>query len=123
MFSETLLDHFRNPRHVGSLAPPAVTVRVENPVCGDILTLSATASGGVVREVGFKVRGCTAAIAAGSALAELVLDCPVDALDGIAPSDVEGALGGLPSASKHVARLASDAARALSAAIESERGG
>ncbi|MYB54310.1 MAG: iron-sulfur cluster assembly scaffold protein [Acidobacteriia bacterium] len=113
VFSETLLDHFRNPRRVGSLDPPAVTVRVENPVCGDILTLSANVGNGVVREVRFKARGCTASIAAGSVLTDLISGASGADLRKIDASKVEAALGGLPNESKHVARLASDAASAL----------
>ena len=40
MYSDQILNHFQSPRFAGELAPPAVTVRVENPVCGDILQLS-----------------------------------------------------------------------------------
>jgi len=40
MYPERLLDHFRNPRNVGELPPPAITVEVSNPACGDILRLS-----------------------------------------------------------------------------------
>ena len=114
MFSETLLDHFRNPRRVGSLSPPAITVRVENPICGDIMTLSAEVVGGIVREVRFQVRGCTASIAAGSVLTGLISGMPAVDLRTIDAGMVEAALGGLPNESKHVARLASDAARTLS---------
>ena len=121
MFSETLLDHFRNPRRIGSLDPPAVTVRVENPVSGvasgrwvrPILTLSANVGNGVVREVRFKARGCTASIAAGSVLTDLISGVSGADLRKIDASKVEAALGGLPNESKHVARLASDAASAL----------
>ncbi len=117
MYSETLLDHFRDPRRAGRLDPPAVTVRVENPICGDILTVSARADGGVVRDARYQVRGCTASIAAGSALTDLLVGCAADRLAEITPAAVEAALGGLPNESKHAARLASDAARALSARI------
>ena len=67
--SEAFLDHFKNPRNVGSRSP-AVTVEVSNPACGDILRLSAAFAAGRVAEVRYKVRGCTASIAAGSALTE-----------------------------------------------------
>lgn len=120
MFSETLLDHFRSPRNVGTLESPAFAVRVENPICGDIITLSALAEGGVIREVRYQVRGCTASIAAGSALTELLLGRSSREASGIEPADVERALGGLPTASKHAARLASDAAKALGASIENQ---
>ena len=60
MFSATLLDHFQNPRNVGELPPPAVTVEATNPACGDILRLSVRFESGVVAEVRYKTRGCTA---------------------------------------------------------------
>ena len=113
MFSDTLLDHIRNPRRAGSLEPPAVTVRVENPICGDIMTVSAEVRDSVIRDARFKVRGCTASIAAGSALTGLLVGSRVEDLGGLRPDSVEAALGGLPNESKHAARLASDAAIAL----------
>ena len=93
--------------------PPAVTVRVENPICGDIMMVSAAVKGNVIHDVRFKVRGCTASIAAGSALTDLLIGCRIEDLHSLAPDHVEMALGGLPNESKHAARLASDAAKAL----------
>jgi nitrogen fixation NifU-like protein len=71
--SELLLEHFRNPRNIGQLPPPAITVDVTNPACGDLLRLSALFQDGKVTEARFQVRGCTASIAAGSALSEWML--------------------------------------------------
>jgi nitrogen fixation NifU-like protein len=113
VYSEVLLDHLRNPRRAGYLEPPAVTVKVENPICGDIMTVSAEVDGNVIRDVRFKVRGCTASIAAGSALTDLLIGRCVEDLPTLDPAHVEVALGGLPNESKHAARLASDAAKAL----------
>ncbi len=113
MYSEILLDHLRNPRRAGHLDPPAVTVKVENPICGDIMVVSAQVEGNVIRDVRFKARGCTASIAAGSALTDLLIGRRVEDLATLAPDRVEVALGGLPNESKHAARLASDAANAL----------
>lgn len=113
MFSDALLDHFRNPRHVGELPAPAITVEVSNPACGDILRLSAEFSGEQVVNAGYRVRGCTASIAAGSALAELMIGQTRRALAVLAAADVEDRLGGLPPASKHVAALCIDGLRAL----------
>jgi nitrogen fixation NifU-like protein len=113
MFSDKLLDHFRNPRHVGELPPPAITVEVSNPACGDILRLSAAFDGDRLVEAGYRVRGCTASIAAGSALAELITGQTRSALAGITAADIEARLGGLPPTSKHVAALCIDGLRAL----------
>src|SRR5258708_31489937 len=70
MHSERLLDHLRTPRNPGEPAPPAVKVDVTNPACGDILRLSARFEDGRVAEARFLTRGCTASIAASSALTE-----------------------------------------------------
>ena len=113
MFSEALLDHFRNPRFVGELPPPAITVEVSNPACGDILRLAAAFEGDSVAEVRYRVRGCTASIAAGSALAEMIAGKTRAALSTVSAEDIEERLGGLPAASKHAAALSVDGVRAL----------
>jgi nitrogen fixation NifU-like protein len=111
--SPELLDHFRNPRNVGELPPPAITLEVSNPICGDILRLSALIEAGRVTQAAFKVRGCTASIASGSALTELVMSRDKSALRTLTASDIERAVGGLPNESKHAAALCLDAVRAL----------
>jgi nitrogen fixation NifU-like protein len=113
MYSEALLDHFQRPRNVGELEPPARVVEVSNPVCGDILRLSARVEGGRVVEVRYKTRGCTASIAAGSVLTELISGKALEEVAKLTAREVEAALGGLPNESKHAAMLAVDAARAL----------
>ncbi len=114
MLSEQLLDHFQNPRNTGSLdAPGVINVEVSNPACGDILRLSVLFADGVAREVRFRVRGCTAAIAAGSALTELMQGRSRGELALITASNVEAAVGGLQSASKHAAVLCADGVRTL----------
>ena len=113
IYSERFLDHFKNPRNVGELPPPAVTVEVSNPVCGDILRLGAEFEDGVVKRAAFKVRGCTAAIAAGSALTEWMLGKNRAELAAITPAAVEKAVGGLIAESKHAAVLCVDAVRRL----------
>ncbi|HEX3746744.1 MAG TPA: iron-sulfur cluster assembly scaffold protein [Bryobacteraceae bacterium] len=113
MYPAALLDHFQNPRNVGELAAPAVTVEVSNPACGDILRLSVRFEDGVVHEVRYKVRGCTASIAAGSALTEWIAGKTRAELAGFAPAIVDDAVGGLPTASKHAASLCADGIKAL----------
>ena len=113
IYSEQFLDHFKNPRNVGELPPPAVTVEVSNPVCGDILRLGAEFDEGVVKRVAFKVRGCTAAIAAGSALTEWMVGKNRAELGAITPAAVDDAVGGLIAESKHAAALCVDAVREM----------
>jgi nitrogen fixation NifU-like protein len=123
MYSPQLLDHFQNPRNVGELgdeSPAGVTVRIEvqNPVCGDIMRLAVRFRDGVVEEAKYKMRGCTASIAAGSVLTELITGARRDQLWAIRASDIEAALGGLEPASKHAAVLCVDAVKRL---IEAQR--
>lgn len=113
MFSPKLLDHFENPRNVGSLDPPALLVRVENSICGDILELSARLEDGRVAETRYRTRGCTAAIALGSALTELLTGMSIAELRELRAADIEAAVDGLPNESKHAAVLAADAVKAL----------
>jgi len=113
MYSQRLLDHFRNPRNVGELAPPAVTAEVSNPACGDILRLSVRFEGDIAADVRYKTRGCTASIAAGSALTEWMVGKTRAELGLITPAMVEELVGGLQPESKHAAVLAVDGVRAL----------
>ncbi len=115
MYSERLLDHFQNPRNVGALDPPAVMVEVSNPACGDILRLWARFEGGAAVEVRYQVRGCTASIAAGSALTEWLAGKSRAAMRTFHAGMVEEAVGGLEPESKHAAVLCADAVRKLAA--------
>ena len=120
MFSAKLLEHFEHPRNAGELAGATARVEVSNPVCGDVLRLGAIVEDGVVREVRFLCRGCTAAIACGSALTELVRGRDVREMEGISAERIAEAVGGLPEASFHAAQLGSDALRALLSADSSK---
>lgn len=117
MHSQALLDHFRNPRHAGVLDPPALVLDVENPACGDWLRLSALVEDGIVRRAAFQVKGCTASIACGSALAEWLHGQRVEDLRAGGREGVRAAIckavGELPPASRHAAELCADAVASL----------
>jgi nitrogen fixation NifU-like protein len=113
VYSETFLDHFKNPRQVGELGPPAVIIQVENPACGDILRLSVLWRNGTVAESRYKVRGCTASIAAGSALTEWLGGKNLEEVKALTAAMIEEAVGGLIPESKHAAVLCVDAVRRL----------
>src|ERR1700722_10079375 len=113
MFSDVLLDHFRNPRNIGELPPPAITIEVSNLACGDILKLAARFDGDRIVEARYRVRGCTASIAAGSALTEMMTGLDRAALASVSPAALEERLGGLPAESNHAAVLCIDGLRAI----------
>ena len=108
-----LIEHFQNPRNVGDLGPPAITVEVANPACGDTLRLAVRFADGRAAEVRYKVRGCTASIAAGSALTEWIAGKTRDELAAFDPALIDDAVGGLPAASKHAAVLCADGVKKL----------
>ena len=111
-YSATVLDHFNNPRNVGENTDADGIARVENPVTGATLELYLDISGDQIRKAVFKSLGCTATIAAGSILTELVHGLRVEDAGAITKSDIETALGGLPPTRKHAASLAADTIRA-----------
>lgn len=113
MYSERLLDHFQNPRNVGELPAPALTVEVSNPACGDILRLSVRFEGDRAVEARYKVRGCTASIAAGSALTEWICGKNRAELARLETAIIEEAVGGLAAESKHAAVLCLDGLRTV----------
>jgi nitrogen fixation NifU-like protein len=120
MFSELLIEHFRNPRNAGELAPPAVSADAANPACGDLMRLWARFENGTVAEARYQVKGCTASIAAGSALTEWMRGKSQAELASITPAAIEEALGGLSPESRHAAVLCVDAVRALLRSLQSK---
>lgn len=87
-------------------------MEVTNPVCGDVLRLSILWDGNHVEDAAYQARGCTASIAAGSALTEIVIGKTRTELASLRKSDIEDALGGLPPESGHAAALCMEAVRA-----------
>jgi nitrogen fixation protein NifU and related proteins len=114
MFSDAVLDHFRNPRNVGELPNADASVEVTNPVCGDILRLAVRLRDDRIDEVRFLCRGCTTAIACASMLTEQMRGRTVAESSGITADSISDSLGGLPSATFHGAQLAADAIYSLS---------
>lgn len=113
MYSERVLDHFRNPRNGGRLENASVTVQASNPVCGDVLELAARFENGKIVEARFLCRGCTTSIACGSWLTEWLKGKTVGESRSISAEEISTALGGLPPTTFHGAQLAVDALRLL----------
>jgi nitrogen fixation NifU-like protein len=113
MFSELVLDHFRNPRNAGKLANATAQVQTTNPVCGDILELAIRVENGAVAEARFLCRGCTTSIACASFLTERLTGSTLAAASSITAETISEAMGGLPPATFHGAQLATEALRLL----------
>lgn len=111
-YSPAAIDHFTAPRNVGTLERPDGTGGDANPSCGDRTTITLRTVGDRVVEIRFRTFGCTAAIAAASALTELAAGATVEAARAIGPADVLAALGGLPARKEACAVMAVGALRA-----------
>lgn len=113
VYSPELLDHFENPRNTSVVEKPDVTVRLENPACGDVLELSAKLEAGKIVEIQFRAKGCVPAMACGSAITELAKGKSVEAAKGISREDLLCAVGGVPEASNHASHLAIETLQTL----------
>ena len=121
MFNSVVLEHFRNPHNAGELLDANATADVTNPVCGDILRLSVRIVAGRIEAARFKTQGCVAAIAASSALTDLLIDRTVEDARKTTPQQVSDALGSLPPATFHAAQLCCDAILAVLRKLEENR--
>lgn len=108
-YSATVLDHFEHPRNIGDLPAPDAQARVENPVCGDIMNLAVKVSEDRIEDVRYRIRGCVAAIAAGSCLTEMIKGRSLNEARALKREQLLNALDGLPHASMHASHLAMDA--------------
>jgi nitrogen fixation NifU-like protein len=113
MFSHQVLDHFQNPRNAGELPNATITIEVSNPVCGDVLRISAIIENARIADARFLCRGCTTAIACSSFLTEELRGKSLLEAKAITAQTISAALGDLPAATFHAAQLARDAAQLL----------
>jgi len=125
-YTAEVIDHFEHPRFAGELEGAAARVRASNPVCGDILELAANVEGSEtgrqrISEVRFKAKGCVAAMAAGSWLAERIAGAEIASLRNIKREEIVAGLGGLSSESMHVSHIAIEALTKLAAALDAAR--
>lgn len=115
MYSEKVMDHFKNPRNVGEMDNPDGVGEVGNPACGDIMKLFIKVEDDRIADVKFQTFGCGAAIASSSMATELVKGKTVEEAKNLTNKMVADELGGLPPIKMHCSNLAADA---LKRAIE-----
>ena len=114
MHSDAYLRHFRDPQGQGSLPEATHSATVTDPACGDELTLDLEVEAGSIRAARFRVRGCSGAIAVGSALATL-LPGRTAAATAVTRDELDAELGGVARAKRHALRLG---LHALTAALQ-----
>lgn len=120
MYSEQVLEHFRNPRNAGKLERATAVVQTTNPVCGDVMELAVRMEDGKVAEARFLCRGCTTAIASGSWVAEELVGKTTATARTITAESISEGLGGLPAATFHGAQLAAEAVEMVMKRVASD---
>ena len=120
LYSEKVMDHFRNPRNVGELENPDGVGRAGNPICGDVMEMQIKVQNGIIADARFRTFGCGAAIATSSMATEMVKGKSLDEALTISNKAVAEALDGLPAAKMHCSSLAEDALKAAIADYRSK---
>jgi len=110
-FTETVMDHFENPRNVGALADADAVAEVGSTECGDTTTLYLKIRDNRIADVRFRTLGCAAAIASSSIATEMILGKTLEEAWALTNTDVVEALGGLPEKKIHCSVLAEGAIR------------
>ncbi len=114
-YSQTVLDHFENPRNVGVIEAADADATVSHAECGDTVRLTLRIKEGVIQAARFKALGCGAAIAAASRLTELLVGLALERAAALDNEAVAASLGGLPD---HKIRCSVLAREAVAAALE-----
>ncbi len=108
MYSEKVLDHFKNPRNMGEIPDADGVGTVGNPVCGDMMSIYIKVKGDRLVDVKFKTFGCGAAIATSSMITELAKGKTLEEAMKITRGNVAESLEGLPPVKMHCSNLAAD---------------
>lgn len=117
-YSETLMDHFRNPRNVGVIEDADGIGKLSSDVCGDIMHLYIKVDNHKITDAKFTTFGCAAAVASGSMLTEMIMGLTIEEAAKITKKDVADNLDGVPEPKMHCSLLAADC---LNLALEDYR--
>ena len=109
LYSEKVMDHFLNPRNVGTIENPSGVGRVGNPVCGDVMQIEIKVEDDRIEDIKFKTFGCAAAIATSSMITEMAKGKTLEEARAITNKAVAEALDGLPPVKMHCSNLAAEA--------------
>lgn len=112
LYSEKVMDHFRNPRNVGVIEDADGIGEVGNPVCGDIMKIYLKIENDIIVDVKFETFGCGSAIASSSMATELIKGKPISEALNLTNKAVAEALDGLPAHKLHCSVLAEEAIKA-----------
>ena len=109
LYSEKVMDHFRNPRNVGVIEDADGIGEVGNAKCGDIMKMYLKIKDDTITDVKFETFGCGSAIASSSMATELIKGKPISEAMQLTNKAVAEALDGLPAYKMHCSVLAEEA--------------
>ena len=109
LYSEKVMDHFRNPRNVGVIEDADGVGEVGNAVCGDIMKIYLKIDNDTITDVKFETFGCGSAIASSSMATEMIKGKPISEALQVTNKAVTEALDGLPAHKLHCSVLAEEA--------------
>jgi nitrogen fixation NifU-like protein len=107
-YSKKVIEHFKNPRNVGTMEDADAVGTVGNPVCGDMMELSIKVDDDHIEDIKFRTFGCASAIATTSMLTEMVKGKTLEEAEKLTWDDVVEGLEGLPPVKVHCSLLAVD---------------
>ena len=111
LYTDTVMDHFMNPRNVGEIENPSGVGEVGNAKCGDIMKMYLDIENNVIKDVKFETFGCGSAIASSSIATEMIKGKTVEEALALTNKEVVDALGGLPAHKLHCSVLAEEAVK------------
>jgi nitrogen fixation NifU-like protein len=112
LYSEKVMDHFRNPRNLGKMDDADGIGEVGNAKCGDIMKMYIKVRDGIITDVKFNTFGCGSAIATSSIATEMIKGKPIEEALELSNEAVVEALDGLPAHKLHCSVLAEEAVKA-----------
>ncbi|OEU69920.1 MAG: iron-sulfur cluster assembly scaffold protein [Desulfuromonadales bacterium C00003093] len=112
MYTDIVMDHFKNPRNMGRIDDAQMLIQVGDPGCGDSLLIFMKIEDDVLVDIKYKIYGCAAAIATSSLGSEMAKGKTLDELLEFKAEDVSKALGGLPDEKEHCSNLIASALHA-----------
>ena len=109
MYSQKVMEHFKNPHNMGEIPDADGVGTVGNPVCGDLMTMYIKVKDNRLQDIKFKTYGCGSAIATSSMITDIARGKTLEEALKITRADVADSLGGLPPVKMHCSNLAADA--------------
>jgi len=123
MYSDKVMEHFKNPHNMGEVEDPDGIGKVGNPVCGDVMEIQIKVRDEQLEDVKFRTFGCGAAVATSSMVTDLAKGKTLDEAMEITRQDVADELDGLPPVKMHCSNLAADALHSAIEDYRSKKGG